>query len=270
MRSHPTSRIPAAAATHALLLPDILFSIVPHLDFHSLFRGKRVCKTWQSVISRSHEARQILFLETDSTPFKAFKAAEEYDIAARSPAAWQRPSNRIRSRPEFRAMFNPWIFTHGCEPINSLEESEIYGGYFLQLAGRIPPTWRFTDRVSSGRLDFCLIPAELRRFASNVESACTSMFLTQPPVKRVLITVQGGYMSEEKVDLEKDEGVRIGDILAFVRATKAVSVMSKRNGKADFTTIELKFDEHYTGVKFMPMQQLVEDQSPSPPNYSSE
>jgi hypothetical protein len=83
--------------------------------------------------------------------------------------------------------------------------------------------------------------------------------LTQPPVKRVLIAVQGGYMPQEKVDLEKDEGVRIGDVLSFVRATKAVTVMSKRKGKKDFTTIELKFDEHYTGVKSIPMWQLVRD-----------
>lgn len=85
------------------------------------------------------------------------------------------------------------------------------------------------------------------------------MFLTQPPVKRVLITVQGGYMPQEQVDLEKEEGVRIGDVLSFVRAAKAVAVMSKRKGKKDFTTIELRFDEHFTGVRFMPMQQLVED-----------
>jgi len=66
-------------------------------------------------------------------------------------------------------------------------------------------------------------------------------------------------MPEEKVDLEKDEGVRIGDVLSFIRTTKAVTVMGKRKGQKDFTTIEMKFDEHYTGVKLMPMQQLVED-----------
>lgn len=97
------------------------------------------------------------------------------------------------------------------------------------------------------------------RLVSSVGSTCTSMFLTQPPVKRVLITVQGGYLPEEKVDLEKNEGVRIGDILSFVRATMAVAVMRKRKGSKDFTTLELKFDEHFTGTWFIPMQQLVKD-----------
>jgi hypothetical protein len=258
MPSHPASHISAAVATHALLLPDILFSIVPHLDFHSLLRGKRVCQTWKSVISRSHEARQTLFLDSDSSPFEALKAAEEHGITTRKPPGWERPSNRIRSRPEFCAMFNPWIFTHGCEAISSVNETG-FAAYDLTGYRLAPPTWRFTDRVSSGRLDFCLTPAEVMRFAGDIASSYESMFLTQPPVKRVLIAVQGGYMPQEKVDLEKDEGVRIGDVLSFVRATKAVTVMSKRKGKKDFTTIELKFDEHYTGVKSIPMWQLVRD-----------
>ena len=155
-------------------------------------------------------------------------------------------------------MFNPWIFTHGCEAISSVEENE-FNAFNLTRNRPFPPTWRFTDRNSSGRLDFCLTPAELMRLVSSVASTCASMFLTQPPVKRVLITVQGGYLPEEKVDLEKNEGVRIGDILSFVRATIAVAVMSKRKGNKDFTTLEVKFDEHFRGIRFMPMQQLVKD-----------
>ncbi|KAF3039600.1 hypothetical protein E8E12_009441 [Didymella heteroderae] len=257
MSSHKAGYKSAAEDIHALLLPDIFYSIVAHLDFHSLLCGQRVCQTWKSVIARSYEARQTLFLASDNLPFEAFKAAEESDIASRNPRAWQRPSQRIRSRPEFRAMFNPWIFMHGCEAISSAADSD-FAQYNLGYR-RAPPMWRFTDRVSSGRLEFCFTPADLIRFASNAVSSCNAMFLTQPPVKRVLIVVQGGYMPEEKVDLEKDEGVRIGDVLSFVRGTKAVAVMSKRRGKKDFTTIDLKFDEHFTGVRFMQMQQLVKD-----------
>lgn len=247
-----------AAATHALLLPDILFSVVSHLDFHSLLRGQRVCQTWKFVISRSRKARQILFLETDDSPFEAFKAAEEHDIAARKFPGWQRPQNRIRSRPEFRAMFNPWVFTHGCEAINSVEENE-FGAYNLTAYRRGPPTWRFTDRVSSGRLDFCLTPAQLTRFVNDPAASCNEMFLTQPPVKRVLIAFQGGYMQKETADLEEEGGVRIGHVLSCIRRSKAVAVMCKRKGNEDFTTVELKFDEHFTGVRFMQLQQLVED-----------
>jgi len=197
MSPHPMSQMPAAAATHALLLPDTLFSIVPHLDLHSLLRGKRFCQIWKSVISRSHEARQVLFLETDPTPFEALKAAEEHDIAVRTPAAWQRPSIRIRSRPEFRAMFNPCIFTHGCEAISLVDEHEI-GAWQSIGYRRMPPMWRFTDRVSSGRLDFCLTPADLKRFAGNTASSCESMFLTQPPTKECSSQFRAGICPKRR------------------------------------------------------------------------
>ena len=85
------------------------------------------------------------------------------------------------------------------------------------------------------------------------------MFLTQPPAKRVLVAVEGGYMTEERVELRKDEGVRIGDVLSFIRTTKAVDVMSKRTGEIDFTTIDIEFIEWPTSGSFMQMQQLEAD-----------
>lgn len=245
---------PTKADNHALLLPDLVFSIVEHLDFHSLLRCQRVCKTWRSVILGSREARQTLFLESDTAPFDAFKAAEEHDIAARNPLAWKLPAYRIRLRPEFRAMFNPWIFTHGCTPIYPFPENGMVLYWYHK-----PALWSFTDRVSGGRLEYSFRPAELARLASSPDSILNSMFLTQPPAKRVIVTVEGGRMTEERVELQKDEGVRIGDVLSFIRKTKAVDVMSKKTGGIDFTTIEIDFIECPTSGSFMQMQQLESD-----------
>ncbi|MCG4255606.1 F-box protein, partial [Acetobacter senegalensis] len=66
-----------ASKPDALLLPDILFELLPHLDFCSLLTCQRVCRTWASAISRSRDAQQRLFLVPDDRPFEAFKAAEE-------------------------------------------------------------------------------------------------------------------------------------------------------------------------------------------------
>lgn len=246
---------PRLTSTHALLLPDILFSLVPHLDFHSLLRCQRVCKTWASVISRSRGAKQTLFLEPSSEPFNAFKAAEEHDIATKAASAFKPPQKRIPRRPEFRALFSPWIWTHGCDPIRQHSErvEDSWGR-------RQPPVWRFTDRVSSGRLDFCFRPDELVRFVGADGASCNRMFLTQPPVKRAVITVQGGYMLSETFDVEKDEGVKTGDVVERIRESKAVRVMRGRKGHTDFTTVDLNFDEHFTGVRFLKLEQLVTDQ----------
>ena len=248
MPSQPTA---ASASTQALLLPDVLFELILHLDFHALLCCQCVCRTWKSVIDRSHEARQTLFLDTDDRRFEDFKAAEEYDIAIASDPAFQHPQQRIPLRPEFRALFNPWVFTHGCEPIATWGCSP--------AMRKIAPAWRFTDRVSSGRLDFCLMPFELINVVDQMEASWNKMFLTQPPVKRVLVNVQGGYMSAEDFDIEKEEGVRIGDIMGKVRGTNAVKVMRGRKGDKDFTTLELKFDEHFAGKKFWPLQRLEMD-----------
>lgn len=66
-------------------------------------------------------------------------------------------------------------------------------------------------------------------------------------------------MTEERVELQKDEGVRIGDVLSFIRKTKAVDVMSKKTGEINFTTIEIDFIECPTSGSFMQMQQLESD-----------
>lgn len=209
------------------------------------------------MISRSRRARQTLFLESSGKPFAAFKEAEEHDINAASAVAFKPPQQRILLRPEFRALFNPWIFRHGSEPIlyNPCEEFSI-----LYWDKRQPPLWRFTDRISSGRLDFCFTPSELVKFVDQADASFNKMFLTQPPAKRVLITVQGGYMQKEEFDVEQDDGVRIGEIVSRARGTTAFKVMRERNGDRDFTTIDLKFDEHFAGVKFMPLRQCVQDQ----------
>jgi hypothetical protein len=253
------SSMAAEVDTQALFLPDILFSIFPHLDFTSLLRCQRVCKTWKSVISRSRPARRILFLEADSAPFALFQAAEEHDLASHAAAAWQRPSQRIPARPEFRAMFNPWIYTHGCAPISMNTGDQDGFASFLRRAS-CNPVWRFTDRVSAGRLDFCFTPAELVRFVRARGASWEAMFLTQPPVRRVLVAVQGGYMADEKFDVERDGGVRIGDVVSVIRGAKGVVAMKKRRGGKDYTTVKLAFDEHFTGVRFMKLMQLVQDE----------
>ncbi|KAJ8118541.1 hypothetical protein OPT61_g492 [Boeremia exigua] len=248
-----------STSTHTLLLPEIIFELVIYLDFHSLLRCQRVCRTWASVIARSREAQQKLFLVSDTGPFDAFKAVEERDIALQHPAAWQKPYQRIPQRAEFRALFNPWIFTQDSEPIPSGFVSETVP-YYMGYWKRPTPAWRFTDRVSSGRLDFCFTPSELVSWTGATEDSCRKMFLTQPPVKRVLLSVQGGYLPDEHCDIEKDEGVRIGDILSKVKLIRGFKVMSARSGNMDFTNVDLKFDEHFTGTRFMPLQQLVKDQ----------
>ncbi|KAH6613946.1 hypothetical protein C7974DRAFT_380344 [Boeremia exigua] len=242
----------AAANSHPLLLPDVLFELVIHLDLYSLLQCQRVCRTWASVISRSREAQRTLFLQPDHIPFDAFKAVEERDIASRDPIAWQKPSQRIPERPEFRALFNPWIYTHDCEPITLAADNITWG--------RPATIWRFTDRVSAGRLGFCFTPSQLVSLADATQASWNGMFLTQPPVKRTLVSVQGGYLPKELFDVEKENGVRIGDIMSHVRGTQAVRVMRGRKGETDFTTLDLKFDEHFTGIRFLPLRHLVEDQ----------
>lgn len=248
----------AETDVHVLLPAEVIFEVLAHLDFHSLLTCQRVCRTWASVISRSREAQQRLFLTSDDEPFKAFKAAEEHDIATRAPAAWQRPAERVRQRPEFRALFNPWIFMQDCDPIASTDPVSDWMSYYSPRRPSI--CWRFTDRVSSGRLDFCYIPANFVSMVDATQASWNQMFLTQPPVKRVLLSVQGGYLPEEKFDIEKEAGVKIGDVMEKVRSTKAVKIMRGRKGDRDFTTVDMKFDEHFTGARFMPLQQLVEDE----------
>jgi hypothetical protein len=251
-----------SAQIQALLLPDVFFDVVSHLDLYSLVRCQGVCRTWKMVIERSHQARRVLFLEVDPGPFEAFKAAEEHDVAVQDEVAFTPPQKRIPMRPEFRALFNPWIFRHDSEPILQYEVgSQERQGYFGHWCSRGPrPLWRFTDRVSSGQLLFCFTTDELVSLVDQVEASWNKMFLTQPPVKRVLITVQAGYMREEKFNVEKEEGVRIGHVVSCVRTMKAVEVTRKRNDIKDFTTLDVRFDEHFTGVRFMPLQRLVDDE----------
>lgn len=144
----------------------------------------------------------MLFPEADDSPFTAFQAAEEHDVASYIPRAWSRPSERIPQRPELRAPLNPWVYAHGSKPIGAASDHEFSHNGLLQFRRQLP-LWRFTDRVSSRRLDFCSTPAELARFAKDTGSSCSSMFLTQPPVKRVLVAVQGGHMPEERLDMER-------------------------------------------------------------------
>ena len=249
----------ASAETNILLLPDVIFELIAHLDFHSLLTCQRVCRAWASVISRSREAQQALFLVSDDEPFHAFKAAEEHDIATKAPAAWQLPSERVTKRNEFRALFNPWIFIQDPDPIAPAASQEWIQEWSLQPKRR-SIVWRFTDRVSSGRLDFSYTRADLVSVVDAGQASWNKMFITQPPVRRVVLSVQAGYIPEENFDIEKGDGVRIGDVMEKVRGTNGVKALRGRKGIEDFTILSLKFDEHFTGVRFMSFKQLVEDE----------
>ncbi|KAJ4344148.1 hypothetical protein N0V95_006310 [Ascochyta clinopodiicola] len=254
----------APTETHALLLPDILFDIIIHLDFYTLLQCQRVCRTWRSVIQKSHQARQTLFLEVDREPFNAFIDAEEHDIACCEDTAFTSPQIRAPKRPEFRSLFNPWIYMHNFDPINP--GRQIPGKHSAAAPPltswapkRRPVLWRFTDRVSSGRLEFCLTQPQIMTLVNDVEASWNHMFLTQPPVKRVLMTVQGGCMLGSTFDVEKGEGVRIGELVACLRKAKPVRAATRSMGDENLTTIDLRFDEHFTGVKFTVLRQLVMD-----------
>ena len=136
--------------------------------------------------------------------------------------------------------------------IHSLKMEWSYTGITNQRCGALQIVFRVGDW--STPLDLPSL-----RLASSPDSILNSMFLTQPPAKRVIVTVEGGRMTEERVELQKDEGVRIGDVLSFIRKTKAVDVMSKKTGGIDFTTIEIDFIECPTSGSFMQMQQLESD-----------
>lgn len=249
------SKCSTSAKPNVLLLPEVVFELILHLDFHSLLCCQRVCQTWDSVISRSREAQQKLFLVPDDGPFNAFKAVEERDITTRASAAWEKPSQRIPQRSEFRNLFNPWIFMQGCDPL-SLSTND--GASQVRYPYRRPATiWRFTDRVSSGHLDLVFSSADLIALVAATQASWNRMFFTQPPVKRVLLSVRRGYSSHETFDFETDEGIRIGDVM---RSPKMVRFAREQRDKNELTTMTLKFDEHFTGVRFMPLQQLVKDQ----------
>lgn len=93
----------------------------------------------------------------------------------------------------------------------------------------------------------------------DAEASWNTMFLTQPPVKRLKVSVQGGYMPDEEFDVEKEGGVRIGDAVAAIRGSKAVERMRGRMGEREFTTVDMRFDEHFTGVRFVQLQQCARD-----------
>lgn len=88
------------------------------------------------------------------------------------------------------------------------------------------------------------------------------MFLTQPPVRRVLATISGSRKSRKTFDLEVEEGIKIGDIMACLRDTDAGNFDQRSSGLIpDTVELRLVFDEHFTGVNFMPLQYLETDES---------
>jgi hypothetical protein len=245
---------PVPAKPNVLLLPEVVFELITHLDCLSLLRCQRVCRTWASAISRSRDAQQRMFKVADDRPFQDFKAAEEHDIATEAPAAWKKPSDRIPRRPEFRQLFNPWVFKQGRNPF------EMYRRFECRHLGR--PAWRFTNRVCSGRLDFVYLdPHKLVALVNVSQASWLKMFLTQPPIKRVIVSVGNGYGPSETFDIEKPEGVRIGDVMAKLKRSHAVNFLGAMDQGERSRIVSLKIDEHFEGVRFMPLQQLVKDKS---------
>ena len=240
------------AKPNVLLLPKVVFELITHLDCLSLLSCQRVCRAWASAISRSPDAQQRLFMVADDRPFLALKAAEEHDIATKAPAAWKKPSERITRRPEFRQLFNPWFYKQGRNPF------EMYRRFDCRHLGR--PTWRFTDRVCSGRLDFVYHdPHKLVALVNGSQASCFRMLLTQPPIKRVIVSVGNGYGPSETFDIERAEGVRIGDVMAKLKGSHAVNFLGAMDQGERTRIVSLKIDEHFEGVRFMPLQQLVKD-----------
>ncbi|KAF1350527.1 hypothetical protein EJ07DRAFT_159461 [Lizonia empirigonia] len=240
-----------SAETNTLLLTHIIFELVQHLDFRTLLRCQRVCRKWRSVIHRSAKARETLFLKSSDELFNAFKAAEEQCIAQRMPEAWDPPQERILERPEFRALFNPWVFTHDWYHPDAPGPSSGLRGDF-----------RFTDRISSGHVYFRFKPAYLCLLINRDGASWNTMFLTQPPIRRVLATVSGSCISRKTFDVEVEEGIKIGDIMACLRGTEAGKFDERKGGLIPLTAgLCLKFDEHFTGVSFMPLQYLDTDES---------
>jgi hypothetical protein len=236
MSSQPTA---ASASARALLLPDVVFELILHLDFYALLRCQRVCRTWKSAIDRSHEARQTLFLAADDQRLEKLMAAKDFDISIASDTAVQDPQERIALRPEFRALFNPWLFSHVCGPT-------IMWKYYPDRQKQAP-VWRFTNRVSYGRLDFCFMAPGSIDVVDQVEASWNKMFLTQPPVKRMLVQVYYDLDPVGDFDIEKEEGVRIGDVMEKVKGMKAVKDIRGRKGDKHLMMLYLKFEEHFAG-----------------------
>lgn len=93
------------------------------------------------------------------------------------------------------------------------------------------------------------------------QASWLKMFLTQPPIKRVIVSVGDGYGPSATFDIEKPEGVRIGDVMAKLRGSHAVKFLGAMDQGERTRIVSLKIDEHFEGVRFMPLQQLVKDKS---------
>jgi hypothetical protein len=228
---------------HALLLPDILHELFPRLPCATLLACERVCRTWQRVISRSPLAQQRLFRVADATALDALFAIEAHDVAEQKPAAFVSPQLRLVRRPEFRGLFNPWVLRGA--PFSVSWEA------WLRSNDRAVKMWRITDRVSCGAVGFVMARKEFLGVLDEQVACWRSMFVVQPPVKRVVgwLRFRGGR--EEAFEVNVEEGVRMSHVLKKVEQTGVVKGLRGRRMKGeDLVQMQWQFDEHFNGVKF--------------------
>jgi hypothetical protein len=242
---------------HALLLPDILHEIFPRLPCATLLRCERVCRTWQQVISRSSLAQQRLFRVADPTALDPLLAIEAHDVAEQNAAAYVHPQRRLNARPEFRALFNPWV-------LRGMPFAAEWGAWGRPVAWRIA-AWRITDRVSCGAVGFVMARREFLGVLDEQVECWRGMFVVQPPVKRVLGWVGLKDGNEEAFEVEVEEGVRVGDVLRKAGQTGVAKGLRGRRTRTrarkedEAVRMRWQFDEHFTGVKFFKLERLERD-----------
>jgi hypothetical protein len=228
---------------HALLLPDILHEIFPRLPCATLLACERVCRTWQRVISRSPLAQQRLFRVADPSALDALFAIEAHDVAEQKPAAFLSPQLRLIRRPEFRALFNPWVLRGA--PFSVSWEA------WLRSSDGAVKIWRITDRVSCGVVGFVMARKEFLGVLDEQVACWRTMFVVQPPVKRVVGWVRFRGGRKEAFEVNVEEGVRMSHVLKKVEQTGVVKGLRGMKMRGEhLVQMQWQFDEHFNGVKF--------------------
>lgn len=228
---------------HAFLLPDILHEIFPRLPCATLLACERVCRTWQRVISRSPLAQQRLFRVADPSALDALFAIEAHDVVEQKAAAFESPQLRLIRRPEFRALFNPWVLRGA--PFSVSWEA------WLQSSDGAAKIWRITDRVSCGVVRFVMARKEFLGVLDEQVACWRSMFVVQPPVKRVVGWVRFRGGRKEAFEVNVEEGVRMSHMVKKVEQTGVVKGLRGMKMRGEhLVQMQWQFDEHFNGVMF--------------------
>lgn len=83
------------------------------------------------------------------------------------------------------------------------------------------------------------------------------MFIAQPPVTRVVGWIDMRGRREARVEVEKEGGVRVKDVLEKMReAASEQKLKMRKMSKKEGVSMHWRFDEHFNGTRFVEFVQL--------------